>query len=239
MEKLVRPEGLEPPALWFEARCSIQLSYRRTVPPLYSPRPATALVTINRMSAANPNNHEREVKISITSPALSRAAILAAGFTESTPRHLESNTVFDTPDQSIRARGELLRLRTAGPRSILTFKGPTLASARHKLREELEVDLGSASTFAQILSKLGLQPLFVYEKYRTEFAAPNQPGIIMLDETPIGPFLELEGAEDWIDATASLLGFTSAHYITASYGQLYRDECSKRGIDPANMVFPQ
>ena len=28
---MVRPEGLEPPTLWFEARCSIQLSYGRTV----------------------------------------------------------------------------------------------------------------------------------------------------------------------------------------------------------------
>ena len=26
---MVRPEGLEPPTLWFEAKCSIQLSYRR------------------------------------------------------------------------------------------------------------------------------------------------------------------------------------------------------------------
>ena len=28
---MVRPEGLEPPTLWFEARCSIQLSYGRVV----------------------------------------------------------------------------------------------------------------------------------------------------------------------------------------------------------------
>ena len=28
---MVRPEGLEPPTLWFEARCSIQLSYRRAL----------------------------------------------------------------------------------------------------------------------------------------------------------------------------------------------------------------
>jgi len=25
----MRPEGLEPPTYWFEASCSIQLSYRR------------------------------------------------------------------------------------------------------------------------------------------------------------------------------------------------------------------
>ena len=29
--RMVRPEGLEPPAYWFEASRSIQLSYGRTV----------------------------------------------------------------------------------------------------------------------------------------------------------------------------------------------------------------
>ena len=28
-EDMVRPEGFEPPTLWFEAKCSIQLSYGR------------------------------------------------------------------------------------------------------------------------------------------------------------------------------------------------------------------
>ena len=28
-EELARPEGLEPPTPWFEAKCSIQLSYGR------------------------------------------------------------------------------------------------------------------------------------------------------------------------------------------------------------------
>jgi hypothetical protein len=41
--RLVRPEGLEPPALWFEARCSIQLSYGRDVP-ILARRYAVAIV---------------------------------------------------------------------------------------------------------------------------------------------------------------------------------------------------
>ncbi len=32
---MVRPEGFEPPAYWFEASCSIQLSYRRIGKYLY------------------------------------------------------------------------------------------------------------------------------------------------------------------------------------------------------------
>ncbi len=31
VEKLARPEGLEPPTTWFEARYSIQLSYGRVL----------------------------------------------------------------------------------------------------------------------------------------------------------------------------------------------------------------
>ena len=30
-KQMVRPEGFEPPANWFEASCSIQLSYGRMI----------------------------------------------------------------------------------------------------------------------------------------------------------------------------------------------------------------
>ena len=191
------------------------------------------------MSIGLTNNQEREVKIAIQDAATARAEILAHGFKECTPRHLEVNDVFDTPDQSIRRRGELLRLRQAGDRHILTYKGKSETSANHKVREELEVNLSDGKMTALILGRLGFAPLFRYEKYRTEFNRPGDEGIVVLDETPIGNFLELEGSEAWIDCTAVLLGYAKEHFITSSYGKLYREMCVRMGLDPAHMVFPR
>ena len=194
---------------------------------------------MNGVSQASSSNQEREVKIAIQDAASARQSILASEFEEVTPRHLEINDVYDTPDQFIRGRGELLRLRQAGSRHVLTFKGKSETSLAHKVREELEVTTSSGATTAAILNKLGLQPLFRYEKYRTEFAKRGEAGIVVLDETPIGNFLELEGDAEWIDQTAVLLGYSAAHYITSSYGKLYRDLCIRLGIDPSNMIFPK
>ena len=190
------------------------------------------------MSIGLTNNQEREVKIAIQDAATAQFQILSHGFLEYTARHLEVNDVFDTPDQSIRGRGELLRLRQAGERHILTYKGKGESSAGHKVREELEVNLSDGKMTAAILNRLGFEPLFRYEKYRTEFHRDSEEGLIVLDETPIGNFLELEGSEQWIDRTAVLLGYTKEHYITSSYGKLYREMCVRMGIDPAHMVFP-
>ena len=191
------------------------------------------------MSTGLTNNQEREVKIAIQDAATARAEILAAGFKECTPRHLEVNDVFDTPDQSIRGRGELLRLRQAGDRHILTYKGRSETSAGHKVREELEVNLSDGQMTSIILSRLGFAPLFRYEKYRTEFSSEGDAGLVVLDETPIGNFLELEGPEEWIDRTSVLLGYAKQHYITSSYGKLYREMCIRMGLDPSHMVFPR
>ena len=60
--------------------------------------------------------------------------------------------------------------------------------------------------------------MFRYEKYRTEFRQPRRAGVAMLDETPVGVYLELEGTPHWIDRTARRLGFQESDYITASYG---------------------
>lgn len=152
------------------------------------------------------------------------------------PREFESNEIFDTPDRKLRSRGELLRVRTSGGRALLTFKAAALPGP-HKSREELETPIGDPQTIRGILARLGMQLLFRYEKYRSEYQRPNETGLVTIDETPIGTFMELEGSPTWIDRLAAELGFSSADYILASYGGLYLEHCETHGYSPSHMVF--
>ena len=90
---------------------------------------------------------------------------------------------------------------------------------------------------SQIFHELGLDLVFRYEKYRTEFTRAGKPGTITMDETPIGDFLELEGPSEWIDETASLLGFSRTDYILDSYVKLYLADCERLGLQPTHMIF--
>ena len=187
------------------------------------------------MSSSKP---EVEVKISVQTPAAARKLIRDAGFQVHVPRVFEVNILFDFPDQRLRAQGKIVRLRQAGKVSTLTFKGKSV-NARHKVREEIETRLENPAAMPRVFTELGLQPVFRYEKYRTEFAAGKSHGVVTLDETPIGNFLEIEGTPRWIDRAAKQLGFSHADYITASYGVLYMQYCRELGIKPSNMVFAE
>jgi len=186
---------------------------------------------------SQPIPREVEVKLAAASPESARALLQSAGFAESIPRSFESNTVFDTPAQDLYGSRRLLRLRDFRGEAIVTFKGPP-DPGPHKSRPELETRVADAATFQQILLGLGYQVVFRYEKFRTTFQQPGQAGHAVLDETPIGTFLELEGPSPWIDSTAALLGFEPSQYVLQSYASLYMDYCAKMAIPPTHMVFP-
>lgn len=180
--------------------------------------------------------NETEIKLKISDPVSMRAKLEQAGFEVSRERVFEANTVYDTPESILRQRGNLLRLREVGGQAILTFKGPA-APGKHKSREELETTVGAASTSAAIFNRLGFIPSFRYEKYRTEYQCSGLPGVVTIDETPIGWFLELEGPPDWIDSTARQLGFAEEDYVILSYAALYLNYCNDRRTAPTHMIF--
>ena len=181
---------------------------------------------------------ETEIKLRLhDGPGRASSILEQHGFRATGPRQLETNQTFDLPSGELRRGDRLLRLRSAGGRWIVTFKGPPAREATHKTREEIETEVSDGPAFAQILQALGYQPGFAYEKFRTTFKGTDEIGIVTLDETPIGNFLELEGPEYWIDRTALQLGFGTADYITASYGTLYEEYGRTHQAVPRNMQF--
>jgi adenylate cyclase class 2 len=180
---------------------------------------------------------ETEIKIPVKDGAeAARLLIEAHGYAAVGPRALQVDQVFDTPDGALKQSRRLLRVRSENEASILTYKGPPDATSPHKSREELETSAENGSTLKQILDRLGFVPSFRYEKYRTTFRAQDEPGLVALDETPIGVYLELEGPGYWIDRTALRLGFTPRDYVTASYAALYRAFAASHG-GPPDMLF--
>ena len=175
----------------------------------------------------SPNQIETEIKLRVASPEHAAAQLLQHGFAILHPRIFERNLIFDTPDAALRNSKRLLRLRDAGGLITLAFKGPA-SEGKHKSREEREVHPDSFEEMQTILERLGYQVTFTYDKHRTEFQRPGEPGIAVIDETPVGTFMELEGTPEWIDRTAAELGFSEADYILASYASLYSQASASR-----------
>ena len=86
-----------------------------------------------------------------------------------------------------------------------------------------------------ILRALGYAPSFRYEKFRAEWT--DGKGHVVVDETPIGNFCEIEGAPRWIDATAKQLGVGREAYITKNYATLFEERKSVTGSQAPEMTF--
>ncbi len=162
---------------------------------------------------------EIEVKVRVASLPLCREKLLGLGAEPLHPRALERNLVFDAPGGELKRQGILLRLRRAGRRSILTMKAPERRASAYKVREETETVVSDFTAAEKILCGIGFQTVFTYEKYRETLRLEGV--LFMLDETPIGDFLEIEGDPPAIDDAASRLGFSGADYITDSYHRLF------------------
>ncbi len=136
----------------------------------------------------------------------------------------EMNVIFDTPQGGLAKHGQLV------------------AAGRHKVREEIEVEVSDAGNLTKIFEGLGMRGWFRYEKYRTTFKLPTalrwaQGLLIELDETPIGTFMELEGPAEAIDRAAKELGYSPRDYVLKNYLALYAEECRRRNEQPRDMVF--
>jgi len=183
---------------------------------------------------------EIELKFPVEDAAALESRLLKAGFSLATPRTFESNTLYDTPDRSLRLRGQLLRLRNYGGLWTLTHKQQApqdTSDEKYKRRIETETRLSDGDSLATVFEQLGMEAVFRYEKWRTEWE--DAGGHLVIDETPIGTYAELEGEPLWIDESLLKLGVSTTICTTDSYGKLFLKWRESTGNSAENLTFAE
>jgi adenylate cyclase class 2 len=163
---------------------------------------------------------ETEIKLRMAGPDAARQAVSRIGAMPQRPRHFEDNLLFDDASRSLSGAGNVLRLRRTEPgAAVLTYKGARSVVEGVRSREEIESEVGDADAVEAVLGALGFSPAFRYQKYREAFAWRDAE--IVVDETPVGTFVEVEGPLATIHAAARALGLGPSDYITDSYVALF------------------
>jgi adenylate cyclase class 2 len=177
---------------------------------------------------------EHEVKLRCASVEAARQAVITAGGRLVASRRKLDDRLFDTADDALRRAGTALRVRRDGDRARLTWKGPVVPGPV-KSREELETGVDDPEVLEAVVQALGLRRVFRAEKYREDYRLDD--AAVVIDETPMGVFVEIEGAPATIEPIAVRLGRSAAEFELRSYPALWRAWCESQGLAPRDMTF--
>jgi adenylate cyclase, class 2 len=180
--------------------------------------------------------NETEIKFRVSDLNALATNLRQIGLQEVTPRTHEMNVLFDLPGRPLSARGDILRIRKYGDWWVLTHKARSNRDGGpHKVRVETETRVEDGMRMEAILRALQFEPVFRYEKFRAEWE--GEQGHVVIDETPIGNFAEIEGPAEWIDKMAQDLHITPADYLTDTYGALFLAWKESTGSPATDMTF--
>ena len=130
----------------------------------------------------------------------------------------EFNLRYDSPDGSLVAKKQVLRLRK-DTQARLTFKGPGIMEQDVLTRKEIEVEVSDFDATNRLLEALGYQVIMMYEKFRANYLMDKL--VLSVDETPLGLFIELEGESPaQVRRAADALGLDWDARINFSYSAL-------------------
>jgi adenylate cyclase class 2 len=178
---------------------------------------------------------EIEVKFIVDDVTAIRQRIIGLEASLHHPKTYEDNWCFDTPDHRFQQEDRLLRLRR-DHRVLLTYKEPPLtADTEFKVRQEYEIEVNDFEQARALVEKLGFSPSLRYEKYRETFRYGETE--ILLDETPLGVFIEIEGTRESIDTLTRQLELDDVNRITASYGEIFEVVRTTYGLPFRDMTF--
>ena len=179
---------------------------------------------------------EVEVKFFVEDLADIRGRVLSAGGVVKKARVYERNVRFDTPDEALKNRLELLRLRQDTAVKV-TFKSPSTKQAHSeaKVLEEFEIEVSDFDKTAVIFERLGFAPMQVYEKYRETLQLDEIE--VVLDEMPFGNFVELEGPEERIKTAVADLNLDWSKRIVTNYLTLMAQMKEKHNLPFDDLTF--
>lgn len=119
---------------------------------------------------------------------------------------------FDSPDGSLSARDEVLRIRSytaegsAEGRAVLTWKGPTGEEQGFKLREEIETELGDPASARGLLDRLGFGEVTMSIDRRIELYRKG-PVSVRIERYPgMDTLAEVEGPPPAVEERIPELG---------------------------------
>jgi len=180
---------------------------------------------------------ESELKIPVTDLEPVRLSLRGAQAIVVQSMAREINLLLDSDDGRLHDAGSLLRLRQHGDRKLLTFKGPVRYRGVIKERPEYETEVADGERMGEILQRLGFSVFMRYEKEREEWLVGEVS--VVLDHTPMGDFVEVEGPPEQLERTALLLGLRVAEAVRGSYVSLWHEHRARHPeLDlPFDMVF--
>jgi adenylate cyclase class 2 len=166
---------------------------------------------------------ELKVRVDALGPVRQRLQQLNAEFSGRVHEH---DIYYNGSHRNFATTDEALRVRYAGGKAVVTYKGAKLKNLGLKAREELNTEVESGEVFGEILARLGFLKTAEVNKWREHYRYGNAS--IALDEVEhLGTFVEIEviadtktkAAQKRIETIKKELGITG-EAILASYLEL-------------------
>lgn len=182
---------------------------------------------------------ETELKIPVADLDEVRSRLVSLRAQMVCPRTREVNQLLDTGGRELSGRGCVLRLRSYGDLRVLTFKGPVSYDGTIKVRPEFEVQVEDLEKMRAVLEALGYVGLARYEKDREMWKLGGVE--VVLDHTPMGDFVEVEGPAELLESITLSLGLDPLAAVRGSYMRLwaeYRASNPDQGL-AHDMVFSE
>jgi adenylate cyclase class 2 len=131
---------------------------------------------------------ELKVRVPGLSPVRSRLRKLGA---ESLGSAHEHDIYYNAPHRDFGKTDEALRVRYAGGKTIVTYKGPKIQKFGLKAREEFNTCIESGEEFETMLTRLGFHRSVDVRKFRENYRFSG--AIVSLDAVDeLGTFVEIE-----------------------------------------------